>query len=491
MAQVHEETTRAAAGPLSRPYLEVTVAVLALVTIVAFESMAVSTAMPDVARELDAVRSYGFAFSVMLTAQLLGIVLAGVWSDRSGPLPGAFVGQVLLAVGSATCGVAERFDVFLVGRALTGLGGGLLVVMLYVIAGRVYPEVIRPRLFTYVSAAWVLPALAGPPVSAWVTEHLSWRWVFLGVVAPVLVTVLALRRAQQRTDTARLREVVSSRDHRTHVRTAWAGVAVALAAGALQFGSHELDLELSAKTVVGLVGLVGVAVVAPVLLPRATWAMGRGLPSVILARALLCAAFYGGITYVPLFLVGQRGASLQVAGLALAVGAIGWAVGAWYQGHDVLHLPRYRLVEVGGVFLAVGAGVARLRRLGGPPRLAQRPRPVPRRDRDGHRRDDDDGRGARAEPGARPRRGLLRAPALGRPRQRAGDRGGDGRVRGAPRARSGQPVVRRDLPRARSRGGRRRPGGSAHQDVTAGRGEPRPPVRVEHPDRSARREEPQ
>ena len=68
--------------------------------------MAVSTAMPDVARELDAVRSYGFAFSVMLTAQLLGIVLAGVWSDRSGPLAGTVIGQVLLGGGSALCGAA-------------------------------------------------------------------------------------------------------------------------------------------------------------------------------------------------------------------------------------------------------------------------------------------------------------------------------------------------------------------------------------------------
>ena len=93
-------------GPLSRPYLEVTLAVLALVTIVAFESMAVSTAMPSVARDLEAVRSYGFAFSVMLTAQLLGIVLAGVWTDRSGPLPGSLVGQALIAVGAATCGFA-------------------------------------------------------------------------------------------------------------------------------------------------------------------------------------------------------------------------------------------------------------------------------------------------------------------------------------------------------------------------------------------------
>ena len=51
------------------------------------------------ARELDAVRSYGFAFSVMLTTQLLGIVLAGVWSDRSGPMAGAVTGQALLAAG--------------------------------------------------------------------------------------------------------------------------------------------------------------------------------------------------------------------------------------------------------------------------------------------------------------------------------------------------------------------------------------------------------
>lgn len=348
------DATETAGGPLSRPYTQVTLAALALVTIVAFESMAVSTAMPTVARELDAVRSYGFAFSVMLTAQLLGIVLAGVWSDRSGPLPGAFVGQALLAVGAATCGFATRLDVFLVGRALTGLGGGLLVVMLYVIAGRVYPEAMRPRLFTYISAAWVVPSLAGPPLSAWLTENLSWRWVFWGVVAPVVVTIFALAHARTRVDTSGLDAAVSGRDHSAHVRAAWAGVGVAVAAGALQYGTHELVFTWSVKTVVGVLGLLGVAAVAPVLLPRATWVMGAGLPSVVLARALLCAAFYGGITYVPLFLAGQRGASLQVAGLALAVGAVGWAVGAWYQGHDAMHLPRHRLVEIGGLVLTFG-----------------------------------------------------------------------------------------------------------------------------------------
>lgn len=351
---MHDSRRVEVRGPLARPYLEITLAMLALVTIVAFESMAVSTAMPTVAAELGAVRSYGFAFSVMLTGQLLGIVLAGVWADRSGPLVGTFVGQALLAAGAATCGFASDFGVFLVGRALTGLGGGLLVVMLYVIAGRAYPQEIRPRLFTYVSAAWILPSLLGPPLSAWVTETFSWRWVFWGVLLPVAVTMVVLLNAARRVDASALTESASTRDHSAHVHAAWAGLGIAMAAGAVQYGTHELEVAWSPKTVIAVAGLAGVVLIAPILVPRGTWVMARGLPSVMLSRSVLSAAFAAAISYVPLYLVGQRSSSLQVAGVALATGSIGWAAGAWYQGHSTLHVARHRLVEIGGAVLASG-----------------------------------------------------------------------------------------------------------------------------------------
>jgi len=270
---------------------------------------------------------------------------------------GTVSGQVLLAGGAALCGSATNLPLFLAGRALTGLGGGLLVVMLYVIAGRVYPEAIRPRLFTYVSAAWVLPSLLGAPIAAWLTTHLSWRWVFWGVVPPVLITMAALTHARRRIDDSTLTAAVSSRDHSAHVRAAWAGFGIAMSAGALQLGTYQLALRLSPRTALAVAGLVGVVVTAPMLVPRGTWRMARGLPSVMLARALYTGAFYAGVTYVPLYLVGQRGLSLQTAGLSLAVGAIGWAGGAWYQGHGNLHLPRYRLVELGAALLASGLAV--------------------------------------------------------------------------------------------------------------------------------------
>lgn len=351
MSVVEVEEVR---GPFHPEHRIVTWTILALVTVTAFETMAVSTAMPDVARELEAVRSYGFAFSVLMTTQLLGIVLAGVWSDRSGPIPGTFTGQVLLAGGSALCGLSTRFDVFLVGRGLTGLGGGLLIVMMYVIAGRVYSDAVRPLLFTYIAAAWILPSLIGPWISARLTEDLSWRWVFWCVVPPVLASIASMAYARSHVGRLSLDVSTSSRDHTAHVKAAWWGLLIALSAGALQLGIHRLDLSLTPKTVIGVVGLAGVIVAAPRLVPRGTWVMARGLPSVLFARAVLTAAFFGGISYLPLFLHDQRGASLQLAGLALAIGSLGWAVGAWIQGRPQLDTSRARLVWLGGAFLGAG-----------------------------------------------------------------------------------------------------------------------------------------
>jgi MFS family permease len=341
------------AGPFSSAYRLITVSILALVTIIAFESMAISTVMPEVAVDLDAVRSYGLAFSVMLTAQLLGIVLAGVWVDRAGPLPALLAGQLLLGVGSLVCGAALGLEMLLAGRAGAGFGAGLLVVVSFVVIGRVYPEAVRPRLFGMISAAWVVPSLVGPPIAAGIASVLSWRWVFWAVVPP-LVVIAGVLMTKSRLIGAAGSAQVSSRDRAAQVRVAWLGLGIALAAGAVQLGTHELELAWSPKTGLAVLGIVGVAVVAPLLLPSGMWVMRRGLPTVMLSRFLASVSFFGTTTYVPLFLVSERGLTLGQAGLVLAIGSVGWAAGSWIQGSSRHDGHRERLVTLGGVGLAVG-----------------------------------------------------------------------------------------------------------------------------------------
>jgi MFS family permease len=243
-------TREARAGVFHPRYLLLSISLLALITVIAFEGMAVSTAMPDAARELDAVRSYGLAFSVMLTTQLLGIVLAGVWCDRSGPLPSLFAGQLLFAVGCAGCGSAQSFGPFLAGRGVAGLGAGLIIVAGYVVIGRAYPESLRPKVFSVISAAWVLPSLLGPPIAAWVTTTWSWRWVFWLVVLPVVVAFAMVLARRGQIASASKGVAHSGRDRRQHARAAWFGVLIAASAGALQWGTHDLELTWSTKTVV-------------------------------------------------------------------------------------------------------------------------------------------------------------------------------------------------------------------------------------------------
>lgn len=329
-----------------------TVAVLALITIIAFEAMAISTAMPIVARELDAVRSYGLAFSVMLTAELLGIVLAGVWSDRVGAMPALVVGQLLLAGGSLVSGLSVSFPMLLAGRAVLGLGGGLLAVTIYVVIGGAYPEAMRPRVFSWISAAWVLPSLVGPPVAGFLTTW-SWRWVFLVVVPPLAVTlgiVLAQRRRIEpaRPDRAR------ATDRSTHLRTTRFGVGIALAAALVQGGAERLAPLATLPVVLTVMGLLGIGLFYPRLVPAGTLRLSRGLPAVMASRLLLTAAFNGGITFVPLMLVSERGLTPAFAGLMLTIGALGWSLGSAIQGRDTFAHRKAELIATGAGLLAAG-----------------------------------------------------------------------------------------------------------------------------------------
>ncbi|MHB1474923.1 MAG: MFS transporter [Dermatophilaceae bacterium] len=354
-----ETPTRGRRGPMGSAYRLLTVALIALVTIIAFEAMAISTAMPSVAKDLDAVRSYGLAFSLMLTAELLGIALAGVWSDRQGPLPSLFAGQALLAAGSAVAGLAQTFPILLVGRLIAGLGSGLIVVALYVVIGRAYPDSLRPKVFSWVSAAWVLPSLVGPPISGWLASTWSWRWVFLIVLIPIAVTfAVVLSQRDHITDGSRHPDAEvgagAGADHVGHRQMAVLGLAVALSAGAMQWGADQLATTHLLPVAVAVLGLVGVGLIAPRLLPSGTLRMARGLPSVMNSRFLLTGSFNGAMTFIPLMLVNERHLDLTTAGFMLTVGALGWSFGSFVQGHHALHDRRSELVITGGASLAVG-----------------------------------------------------------------------------------------------------------------------------------------
>ncbi|CAL9413484.1 Multidrug resistance protein MdtL [Streptomyces sp. enrichment culture] len=331
-------------GVLSRPHRALTLGCVSTILLIAFEAMAVGTAMPAAAEALDGVALYAFAFSAYFTTSLLGMVVAGQWCDRSGPMGPVVGGIAVFSTGLLLSGVAQNMLTFVAGRAAQGTGGGLVIVALYVTVRRAYPEHLRPAALAAFSAAWVVPSLLGPVIAGVVTEHFGWRWVFLGitvlVVLPLLIMLPPLRReASGPPDTGA---------KKFDARTLRLAAAVAIGAGLLQFGGQEL------RWISVLPVVAGLALVAPSarrLLPAGTFRAARGLPSVIMLRGLISGAFMATQTFLPLMLVTQRGLSVTQAGLALAVSGAVWALGSYAQSRPRLEPYRFTMVRSGTVLI--------------------------------------------------------------------------------------------------------------------------------------------
>jgi MFS family permease len=234
------------------------------------------------------------------------------------------------------------------GRVVQGLGGGLIITAIYVIVGQVYPEPLRPRLFAATSSAWVVPSLVGPGISGLLTQHASWRWVFLGLLPFGLVGGLLLVPVLRGLHAPQLPSVRGR-------RLPWA-VAVAAGIAALEEAGQHPSLR---SGVIGAVGVVVLAVGLRPLLPKGTFRVRPGVAAPVALRGLLAGTFFGVESLIPLSLSVQHGYGATAAGLPLAVSGFSWAAGSWWQGRvdDAAH-PHRRivLIRAGFVLNAVAAG---------------------------------------------------------------------------------------------------------------------------------------
>ena len=276
--------------------------------------------MPVVARELDALQGYTWAFSAFLVTSLFSMVAGGLWSDATGPRGPLIAGVAAFSAGAIVAGVANGLPVLVVGRAVQGLGGGAVIVGIYVLIARAYDVDLRPKAFSLLAASWVLPALVGPFVAGWLAESVSWRAVFL--LVPLFVVPPAVLLFP------RLGQFAGGTPHGAiRARLVAAGFATA-GLFALQDGVLRLSLL---GLVEALGGLVVLLVAARRLLPPGALRFARGLPTSVMMRGLLAAAYFSAEVFVPLALVDIRGLSVTAAGLVLSSAALMWVTGSFTQ----------------------------------------------------------------------------------------------------------------------------------------------------------------
>ncbi len=285
----------------------------------ATQALVIAAIMPQIVKDLHALGEYPLGFASFIASVLIFMPFAGPWADRYGSRRVLAIALALLAAGLAAAALAPNIGVFVAARFIEGAGGGLDYALTFAVIAKTFDETLRPRMFAVMAGAWVLPAIIGPGLGAFVATAFGWRWAFAGFLPLIAIAALLIL------------PVVDNKPSRDSVDA---------------FASLRL------------------------LFSRATLRAEHGLHASFLGFVALHAAFLGADAYVALLLTGVRGLSLESASLCITLAALGWSASAFAQPSLLHRVGAVPLVVVGGIALALAtAGMCAIA-LGAPIQLA-------------------------------------------------------------------------------------------------------------------------
>lgn len=316
-----------------------------LITLSAFESLATTTIMPNVVASFHADSWFAVASGTALITNLIANVLAGGLSDAIGVKKVFAWGLILFCVGLLISAFAPHIAVFVLGRLVQGLGGGFIIVPLYVLVGAIATPLHRPRYFAAFSLSWVFPALVGPALAGFIATYWGWR-IVLGV-APFLAIFGAIPLHSV------LKGVVSTPQGRLP-SARFLRLALGSGLGVFLLQISGTIHSVWAMSVVGILGFVLSIFTLPRLLPKGTFKFKRGIPALVMTRLLMMGAVTGAEVVLPLLLQRVQGWTPSSASLVVTASALSWAAGSVIQSHIHVSTSRLRLPRIGMVFVVIG-----------------------------------------------------------------------------------------------------------------------------------------
>ncbi|KAF9582704.1 hypothetical protein BGW38_010866 [Lunasporangiospora selenospora] len=155
----------------------------------ALDNSIVSTALPRIGTEFESSNKVQLAFSCYV---ILSNAFQGLWGRSSnifGPKPIVFVTIVIFVIGSVLAGASTSMEMFLVSRALIGMGAGGMFSLSSIIIAELVSVRDRGKYQGFISSVFAISALSGPVLGGTFVDKVTWRWCFYIQVALAVVTV--------------------------------------------------------------------------------------------------------------------------------------------------------------------------------------------------------------------------------------------------------------------------------------------------------------
>ena len=327
----------------------VTVGVMTGMLLAALEATVVGTAMPTIVAALGGLGHYSWVFSAYLLTSTVTVPVWGKLSDLFGRRRLFQIGVGVFLIGSAACGFAQSMTQLIGARALQGLGAGALVPLAMTIIGDIFTLEERAKMQGLFSGVWGISSIFGPLAGGFITDQLSWRWVFLinlpvGIAAAIIIGV-ALKEPprHERPSIDYLGAIVLTGACTLlllvlgDTRSSWTIPLVALVVALLLW---FLRIERRARDPIVPLGLF----------------RNRIIAVAVTVGFLAGIAMFAAITFVPLLAQGVLGTTATQAGSFLTPLMLSWVLMSIVGGRLLIRFGTRVLVVGGLVLMLIGFG---------------------------------------------------------------------------------------------------------------------------------------
>ena len=161
-----------------RAKMEILVAVMLGLFLGALDQTIVGPALPTIVTELKGNDVYVWAVTIYLLTSTISVPFWGKLSDLFGRKPLFMIGIVIFLVGSALSGLSQDMTQLILFRGIQGIGAGSLFPIALAVIGDLFTPAERGKYQGLFGAVFGIAFIVGPLVGGFLTEQISWHWIF-------------------------------------------------------------------------------------------------------------------------------------------------------------------------------------------------------------------------------------------------------------------------------------------------------------------------